>query len=133
MGISSDGIVAFGFPLGDEDFEFPERMTAYLDKDDEDEEFDFDDFICAEAGVSDAPYEVRKAHIEACPVELVKYCSYDYPMCFLAIRGTEKRACRGYCEEFMPESHNWAEMKEFCDKYGIEWREPGWHVMSMYG
>ena len=133
MGISSDGIVAFGFPLGNEDFEFPERMTAYLDQNDEDASFDFDDFIAHEAGLADAEYNERREAREKFPVELIGYCSYDYTMHFLAVLGTEHRCCRGEATEFIPTTPNYAALKEFCEKYGLEWKQPGWYVMSMYG
>jgi len=133
MGISSDGIVAFGFVLVDEeDGELPPSLTAYMAKDDEDG-FDLYNFIAHETGTTDADWDAREKAREAFPIEIVSFCSYDYPMYFLAARGTVHSCRRGEATEFVPTTPNYAALKEFCDKYGIEWKQPAWHVMSMYG
>lgn len=144
MGVSTDAILAFGFDLGDdEDVSLAERFGA------DSEDFDFGDWIAAQAGAVypeghsgiespeyTAYWETRQAAIEACPVEVITHCSYDYPMYFLAVRGTESRAWRGHPQavttgEVAPEKV--AAMREFCEKHGIEWKEPRWHIFSLWG
>jgi hypothetical protein len=133
MGISSDGIVAFGFKLVDEeDGELPPKMTAYMEEDDEDG-FDLYNFIAHETGTQDADYPVQEASRKAFPVDVVMFCSYDYPMYFLAVNGTVAKCSRGYATKFDPATPDIAALKAFCEKYEIEWQEPAWHVMSMYG
>jgi len=129
MGISSDGILYFGFEVGGED-EPPQWMEDFED---------FDDFICAKAGLPiNAKYEKRKPVIEACPADLQQFCSYEYPMYILGVRGAEHRVARGFTKEI-----NVAELavdqakidafKAWCEANDIEWQEPKWLLCSMYG
>jgi len=66
----------------------------------------------------------------------VTHCSYDYPMHFLALRGTKTRAARGYPQAVTaeaPSPEQIAAMRQFCEQYGIEWHEPAWHIFSLWG
>jgi hypothetical protein len=54
-------------------------------------------------------------------------------MYFLAVRGTSTRASRGYPEVVNTDSPNYAAMKEFCERYSIQWQEPQWHIFSLWG
>jgi len=134
MGVSSDGILYFGFQVGDED-EPPEWFGEF----DEDEGFDFDDFICRKAGLpEDAPYDIRKHVIEACPVELYRFCSWEYPMYILGVRDAEHRARRGYiveidASELAVDQAKIDAFKAWCEANDIEWQEPKWLLCSMYG
>jgi hypothetical protein len=130
MGISSDGILYFGFQVGGED-EPPDWMDGFDN---------FDDFLVSLAGLpSDSPYEVRKKVIEACPVELQLFCSYDYPMYILGVRGAEHRANRGYIVEIgtgqlAVDPAKIEAAKAWCEaQNNIEWQEPKWLLCSMYG
>lgn len=146
MGVSTDAILAFGFDLGDEDDgTLAERFSAEEDGDD----FDFDDWIAKQAGAIypaghagiDSPEyvsysEKRNAALAACPVEVITHCSYDYPMHFLALRGTEARAWRGHPRSVQtepPQPERISAMRAFCEEHGIEWQEPQWHIFSMWG
>lgn len=83
----------------------------------------------------DKHYKDKKRVQEACPVEEVIHCSYDYPMYILAVKGHTTSASRGY-----PEAINSLELdekavqkaKEFCEKYNIKW-EPKWYLTSLWG
>lgn len=129
MGVSSDGILYFGFQVGGED-EKPEWFGEYED---------FDDWLIGQSDVSeDAPYEIRKKIIEACPAEMQLFCSYDYPMYVLGIRGAEHRAYRGDIVEIGPAELSVDQIKVdafkgWCIANGIEWQEPKWLLCSMYG
>jgi len=145
MGVSTDAILAFGFDLGDEeDQSLASRLGAA------DDEFeDFEDWIAVQAGAVypaghsgiDSPeYQAyrakRDAAISACPVEMVMHCSHDYPMHFIAVRGTKSRAWRGSPQAIIagpvaPELID--AMRAFCEAHGIEWQEPAWHIFSMWG
>lgn len=129
MGISSDGVLVFGFPVGGED-EAPDWLI-----DEEGETIDFDDLIAGpyEPGCD---YKARRVLVDACPADLTLFCSYDYPMYLLTVRGTELRAARGDMVDVdsldVPADKINA-MKAWCVEKGIEWQEPKWRLVSMYG
>ena len=129
MGVSSDGMLYFGFEVGEED-QKPDWLEDYDD---------LDDFIVAKSGLpDDAPYEARRKVIEACPAELQLYCSYDCPMYILGVRGAEHCVSRGYTEEINIRSlavdpDKIHALKAWCDQHGIEWQQPKWLLCSMYG
>lgn len=128
MGQSTDGILVFGIDLG-------EDMPEFL----EEHENDWWSFMDAISGLADHPdYEKRRKFREEHGADLVSYCSYDYPMYILAINGTERRVKRGYITEIDPESLTVPQekidaLKKFCEEYDIEWHEPKWLLVSMWG
>lgn len=150
MGVSNNAILAFGFALGDE-CERPQCLNVEGDEDDTYETFD--DMVLAKSGLQEPEgkqeykskdnspewkhyYQKANEIMAACPVEIVWYCSYDYPMYFIALKGTEQKAYRGYAEkvtmrEIKPEEI--AAFKSFCEEYEIEWEEPAWSIFSMNG
>lgn len=147
MGVSTDAILAFGFDLGDdEDRSIAEVFNA---PEGDDDGFDFDEWVGQKAGAIypeghagiDSPeyvaYSTKKREaVDSCPVELITHCSYDYPMYFLAIRGTEVRAWRGEPKPIHIERPAQAKidaMKLFCEQNGVEWQEPAWHIFSLWG
>lgn len=73
------------------------------------------------------------------PVELVNYCSGDYPMYILAIPDTCNSARRGYPEKFNPgkltvTSEQIQVLLDFCEKYAIKYKgEPAWYLSSYWG
>jgi hypothetical protein len=129
MGISSDGVLYFGFQVGG-DGERPEWMGEFED---------FDDWLCNKAGLTeDAPWEERQPIIHGCPAELQMFCSYNYPMFVLGVRGAEHRAYRGDIVEIgtaqlAVEDEKTAAFKAWCETNGIEYQEPKWLLCSMYG
>ena len=136
MGLSTDAIVAFGFDLG-EDFEFDGYNPE--DYDDGMSEY-FDRLIGIKEWQSEGwvSFEVDEEIRKAAPVELVLHCSYDYPMYFLAVRGTVTESNRGYPVEFVPQTIDQEQLDEFkswCDKHNIELPEdaPKWYVFSRMG
>lgn len=139
MGTSTDAILAFGFDLGEE---LPESLEAA-----EDEGFDFDEWLAAKLGLPEwregmtddertTHYATKRAAIEAFPVDLITHCSYDCPMYFLAVRGTETSARRGYPQEVAtPEidPEKLSALRAFCEQNNIEWSEPKWQIFSLWG
>lgn len=80
------------------------------------------------------------------PVEIVRHCSYDYPMYIIAAPGTHIKNSRGYPEIFEPEKMSVTKKQiddviEFCEKYCApkdkydEFPEmkPHWYLTSMWG
>jgi hypothetical protein len=145
MGTSTNATVAFGFDLGDE---LPEKFRD-TECDDDDGGFDWEDIAAAEAGViapdgeysSDDPrwpkyWDAKRKAAKRSAITLITHCSGDYPCYFLAINGTEVCASRGTPEKLNPKTIDPAHlqaMKDFCEKYEIEWQEPAWHVFSYWG
>lgn len=134
MGVSTDAIVAFGFNLGEE---WPEALK--IAGEDEDST-DFEDWIADHLGLGDwqqeGYWERKREAVKAFPVDLIMHCSYDYPEYFIAVRGTEQRASRGYpvkLDLHEVDSAKVQALREFCDQHGIEWGEPAWHTFSMWG
>ena len=142
MGQSTNAILAFGFDLGEPS---EELLKAFGTDPDNDSSIDFEQWIETQAGLvypaggTDKAYrayrKARDAAAAACPVDLITHCSGDYPMYFLAVRGTEMTAHRGdptavTIEAVAPEKIQ--AMRELCEKHGIEWKEPGWHIFSMW-
>jgi hypothetical protein len=148
MGVSTDAILAFGFNLLDEE-ESLAALFGEQSKDDDGEAFEFDDWIARQAGatypeghsgINSPEYRAyaakRDAAIAACPVEIITHCSYDSPMYFLALRGTETRAWRGSpkaVETPPPAPEQIDAMLAFCVSHRIEWKEPAWHIFSLWG
>lgn len=81
------------------------------------------------------PYEVYKKYEEECPIEIVGHCSCDYRMYFVAIRGYNTLASRGYPHDFRdgftsPTKDEIEKARIFCDKHDIEFNNPSWSLMS---
>lgn len=142
MGVSSDGLLIFGFPLGEEG-ENP--MPTIFNEEECDGDYDFSDFILKEAGIpeweengpDDYWQKIRDAEAE-CPVSLELYCSYDYPMYFLAVGGHKLSVLRGYTKEVTEAilsvpNEEIEKAKAWCENHKVEWQEPKWFLASMYG
>lgn len=129
MSVSSDAILVFGFPVGRED-EVPEWLI-----DVDGEEIDFDDFVCGPYEI-DCDYSARRAKLGSCPADLTLYCSYDYPMFILGVRGTETRVAHGDFSEISSldvPAEKISAFKSWCELSGIPYEEPKWLLVSMYG
>lgn len=132
MGVSTDAILVFGIPVGEED-EHPEFMGNFDD---------FDDYLDSLSGLpqyGEPGYssKARQEFHDKCPADLVWHCSYEYPMYILAVRGTEIRAYRGDEVEITPEKlvvpeTKLAEFRAWIAERGIQ-DEPRWYLCSMWG
>jgi hypothetical protein len=140
MGISSDGILFYGFCYADTD----EHPWYVEDEDDEDDE----GLIARIFGVPapEGEYDrdkyraylaARKPVLEAAGVEVVLHCSYDYAMHGVAVSASLSRAYRGGPCEVSPEAQpEWdALLRTLFDKAGWDWPDdpPSWWLTSMYG
>ena len=145
MGVSTDAILAFGFDLGEEE-ELPEQLLELLQK----HEHDVDDALADDHGFELPEYEVgcdykefaakqaaAHAKLKIC---LIDHCSGECTMYFLAARGSERAASRGNPTALEPADFDTGRfgqdvldaMRAFCDRHGIEWQEPKWHIFSMW-
>lgn len=129
MGVSSDGILVYGIDLGEE-------RPAFLG-----EGAEFDDLLLQEGGQpkwgdDGFSWANKNAFLETQPADLTSYCSYDYPMYILSVRGTETNVARGYVKEISSLSVDAGKRAAFiawCEAHGIESPEPKWLLASMYG
>lgn len=129
MGVSSVGLLVFGIDLGEDEPEFWGDHN------------DMDDFLDSESGLPTYgcpgyDYEKLSANRKKCPADVIFYCSYDYPMHILAVRGTERRVSRGYVKEIETlsvEPEKVEAFKAWCADHGIADAEPKWLLCSMYG
>ncbi|MGX1786872.1 hypothetical protein ACWIGM_09060 [Bosea sp. NPDC055332] len=129
MGVSSDGLLVYGIDLGDEK---PEFLGSHDD---------MDEFLDEQSGLptwgeDGHSFNAQSDYRDKCPADLTRYCSYDYPMHILAVRGTESRVSRGYVTEIETLSVDPEKVEAFkawCADHGIEDAEPKWLLCSMYG
>ena len=127
MGVSTDGILVYGIPM-EEEFNFMGELYT-------------DEYIDHLLGVEECEWDVRRDARNACPVEIVSHCSYDYPMYIVALTGTRIWASRGYPVEVDPEKLNIdpekiKEYHKFITDKGIpvpEGETPHWVLCSMWG
>lgn len=143
MGTSTDAIIAFGFDLGEE---LPESLQALMDE----HEREPDEVLAADIGIELPQYHVgcdysaysaaRNAALADLKIDLIPHCSGEYTMYFLAARGSDKKANRGYPKALEPtdlagdnfKARSIDAMRAFCDRHGIEWQEPKWHIFSIW-
>ncbi len=143
MGVSTDGILAFGFDIGVEDSDEPEWMKKF--KLEDEDSFDFDEWLIKDTdnwyrGMPDAEAKAlwaERYRLKAvCPIQFVIHCSYDYAMYILAIRGTYQSANRGSpldANVERPAQEKIDAAKVFCEQHGIPWQEPRWVLASLWG
>lgn len=138
MSQSTDGILVFGFDVGEE------NPVGNLFTDEIEE---FDDLIISESGLPHYDgnntddyreyWSKIKAVIDACPVDIISHCSGDYPMYIVAVRGTYHNASRGYPEALSADAFNVPQEKidaaqKWCEDHGVEWQAPSWLLASMW-
>lgn len=132
MGTSTDAILCFGFPVGEED-----QPHEWL----EDCEGDFDKFLnklsgMPEYGEPGHSFDDQRKFRESCPAEMVMHCSYDYPMYILCVQGTETRAWRGSPKE-VPNLYVYegdiSAFKSWCEANEIEYQDPKWYLCRYVG
>lgn len=132
MGTSTNAILVYGFEVGDED-ETPEFLEEF--------EGDFDEFLndlsgLPKYGEKGHSFSDQSAYRDKCPADLTIHCSYDYPMYILAVRGTEIIARRGYSKTIPNldvSETDIAAFKAWCEVNNIEYQEPRWLLVSMWG
>jgi hypothetical protein len=131
MGVSTNAILAFGFDLGElNEHDWQEALAVKLDDYDD----DIEAFLLDQYGVELQRGE--KLCRNKVPVDIIQHCSYECPMYFLSIRGTQQTARRGYptdiglCKPMAPDRVQ--ALRDFCAKHSIPWQEPSWYIFSMW-
>ncbi len=132
MGISSDGMLVFGIEWEDDDT-MPEFMGEFDDFDEYlDSLNDLPDY--GEPGHSFSDQQEARDKI---PVDMVRHCSYDYPMFIFAVRGYEFSASRGYpmeitADKLKVDPEKLKAFKLWLAERGIQ-GEPSWFLCSIMG
>ena len=147
MGVSTDAILFYGFEI-DENFEWPKGFV------DEDEKWpDLDEFLLFQDDFPGYPenatstergkyFEYRAKTLKRlkfdCPVEIDYHCSSDYPIWFIAAKGSIIRANRGWSQTFKPNvdlipinSPDYR-IELWCKNNGIPFKELKWHLASCW-
>ena len=117
MGVSTDGILCFGVEFYDPE-EGKEEPTI--------EGMQFNEW-----------YEANWCNDEI-PADLITHCHREYPMYILALRNRVSIANRGFPEHLEPEQlivpdEDIQVFKEWCEKAGVEYKEPKWILCSLWG
>lgn len=136
MSVSTDGILVFGIDLGEE------RPDFLYDEENE-EELEFDDYLYSLSGLPqwgepDFNWDFMRDYLKDQRVDMTLHCSYNYPMFILSVRGTEHRNSRGTPTEIEVSDLKVSQedieaLKKFCEDHDIEWQEPKWYLVSMWG
>lgn len=150
MGVSTDGLLVYGISL-DEDVVLPW-------------EDDIEDWWLREVHGYEPPFQlydqygdyidveptkekVQEYHkhyrefqeLHPLPVEVVRHCSYEYPMYIISYPGLTFKARRGYPEEIAPDKLLVEDVDrkiiDFCQQYDIDIGDqtPRWWLASMWG
>ena len=150
MGVSTNGQIAFGysfeeeteFPWGDDVEAWWRKVRGYTP---EVELYDADgnylNGIEPSKEATSAYYAAQRAWDKAnpMPVEIELHCSYDYPMCIIAVPGTCYSNRRGFPQEIDPAAlvvtaEQRASLDAFCNEFDIEIPgEAKWWLTSMLG
>lgn len=142
MGTSTDGILFYGFSVGeDENAEIIRGMDGNGEYvvGSEDEEPDEDAIWAHHFKLDPDPDKVEKVwrHKEKHVIQIGTHCSYDYPMYYVAIRKSVLSASRGTPEKVdtLEIGKDWdKQLKEFCDLWELEPpNEFGWYLCSLWG
>lgn len=159
MGVSTNGILCYGFRIHNEDGdEVEEDLPEWLKlPGDEDESMEFEDFLAKLVGLQEpdsfdkekydsnpayaqtwSDYWAKKRNLEKeFGVTLVMHSLGEYPMWILAVEECNHSSSRGsplslgQGIEVKPE---WREkLVAFCERAGIEFREPELLLCSYWG
>ena len=140
MGTSTNGMLYWGYELGDEipwdDVDGDGWEDVYMEAIGDgrpDLEYEGNEEIFS--AYWDRKYETT----EELSVEVTRHCSCDYPMYAAVISESCVTAYRGYPERLDPDmfkvpKHWKKKLDEFCETMGIdvEGKEPGWYLASMW-
>lgn len=75
---------------------------------------------------------------EKCQVSIGQHCSGDYPMHYVEIKQSVKRARRGYPMKIVTadvqEKKIWdTQLNDYCKAMGLKYKKPSWCLVSYWG
>jgi hypothetical protein len=132
LSVITDGILFYGIPY-DDDTELPRIEDEVGD------DLEFDDHYLIKVGFDinkrDATYYERRSEaLSKCPCEVGIYCSFDYPMYYVATESYH--VSRGYAKEIPAVITDPAwdkQIEDYCRLMGFPLRKPGWFLVSLWG
>ena len=96
MGVSTNGIAFYGFPIEEwEDFDST-PWEKLAEEDPEGYYEDWDDYYAIKMGTTSNKWKEKRKLRDKCKCTIGTHCSCDYPMYFVAIKHTVTTAYRGY-------------------------------------
>ena len=132
MGQSTDAILCYGIPLEFEDQPYSDLPFSEGFEDEE----EFDDFVLRDRlSLVDPhfPYKDTSEILNACPFELVRHCSCDYPMYIFALKDLTIHAHRGYLKQFdtlpVPNAEGLRILEMYARHFGF-YQKPQWILCS---
>jgi len=149
MGVSTDGILFYGICLPEESYEWSDDSNCFIEEKlglkDQSGLFDEHGEYAVEEGTEE--HERRKKlwhkHKDRCMAARKElganvdiHCSYNYPMNYIFAEGSRIRASRGYPEEVksLEVKPEWdVNIRKLCDILGVEYEQPKWYLVSMWG
>ena len=134
MGVSTNGILFYGFPLDEETSYIDDWEDIYTEK--KGVVVPIESISEAEDGVYSSYWAAQREKIKEAECEVGTYCSGEYPMLYVAISSSHKVAYRGDAVriESLEIQSDWREKLEaFCEVMEILWEEPGWYLVSYVG
>ena len=150
MGISSDGILAYGFDLGSEESplvkEFDEdeyrlQVDWYNDGDDDEEGFQYaalKRLLDANGLPDDNPYSRERVVKDKLGVEMVVYCTFDIPSWVLAAKHytVSRGSVQVLTAEDLTVDPTWEpKLRSALEALGLtpEQEKPEWLLVSLMG
>lgn len=145
MGVSTDAILFYGIPLEEDTPAYLTRGKLSISDDHYEINEDWKHLKRPPEPESDdihnAEWDVWREQIRDCEesiqhVEIGIHCSLDYPMYYL--HGRQFMAYRGDVDEIDPAKlittpEEDAVIREFCEQYGIPYKQPKWYLVSCWG
>ena len=149
MGVSTDAIICYGISY-EEGYKFPWDHKNSI------EEWWVDDVLGFTPSIQiydsegnhlpkvteeqiNQYWKERRDFEDKCPlpVELIRHCSWGYPMFIVAVPSTVIYAHRGYPKELNPKhfdlsNHNIQSFIDFCKKHNIYEEDPKWWLCSFW-
>lgn len=121
------------------------KMSEYADENTfmelpfvQDGDEDLDDVILRDANFTDGLFEEQRKIIDASPVNLEMFGTYDYTGYMLTIPSYTQGA-----DMWEPEAINLLDLvvpqaeidafKKWCEEHNVEVQEPKWHLIAFYG
>lgn len=138
MGTNTDAILAYGYDLLEDEGMPEDLLDCYGD---------LGDWLGQSADPAVKDYKEIRKLFEACPVDIIRHCSAEYPMFFLAIKrhpigrtysnDFEIRCSRGDLVPIdqlpCPTEEEIKALEDFVEKHGFKTSgKLGWHLMSWW-
>jgi len=136
MGVSTNGMLFFGIPYGEEEISRNSLLKdAGLDRS-ENSDYNFDTLYALKMGVDYKSYEQVSEINKKSFCDVGEYCSCDCPMYYVYIKVSHYKVYRGDVVEIpngLTADPAWKyKIKAYCDLMELPYREPSWFIASLW-